>query len=163
MIIPDALVLRPVLMDIAAELRLRTEFHHDYLRCLATNVCIRALRLRADKASGERRLSPAQRQAILEMVETAGATGLTPADLADAAELSQRYFAQLFKQTFGNTPREWLVAERMREAADLLMSSTMPVYQVAEALGYCDVSQFSRQFHRIIGQAPGHFRLGKQK
>jgi len=47
---------------------------------------------------------------------------------------------------------------RQRTALELLTTTRKPLYEIAVALGYSDLSNFSRAFRRWTGKPPGHYR-----
>lgn len=97
--------------------------------------------------------------AVRELAARAPArTRLRGADLARAAGLAPAYFARRFAATVGCAPREWLVAERMRRAATLLLEHDVPIGAIADQLGYGDLFLFSRQFRRAFGVSPRGWR-----
>jgi AraC-like DNA-binding protein len=104
-------------------------------------------------------LTAAPEAAVLAVVGAAPPAGrLTTARLAEAARLSPAYFARRFRRSFGLSPREWLVAERMRRSAVMLLDDDAPVGDIANRLGYADLFLFSRQFRRHHGCSPREFR-----
>lgn len=104
------------------------------------------------------RLSPAQQQALRDFLARRRATRTRPSDLARALDLSTDYFTRRFRQTFGRSPRRWLVEERVRLAAVRLVESNRQVGEVAAEFGYPDVFSFSRQFKDITGESPRAYR-----
>jgi len=103
-------------------------------------------------------LSYAQRQRLYELTRDPSGKRMSPAQIAAHMDLSADHFTRLFRRTFGVPPRRWLIEQRIRDAATLLVDSTMNVSQVADALGYPDVYQFSRQFKRVMGVSPRGYR-----
>lgn len=84
-----------------------------------------------------------------------------PIDLdasARAAGLSPFYFLRLFAKVLGVTPHQYLVRCRLRRAARLLAEPGRSVTDVALDVGFGDLSNFVRTFHRAAGAAPGRFR-----
>jgi len=82
-------------------------------------------------------------------------------DLLRAAEqtgLSMFYFLRRFAQVVGVTPHQFLVRSRLRRAARLLAEGERPVTQIAFEVGFGDLSNFSRTFHRASGLSPAQFR-----
>lgn len=77
---------------------------------------------------------------------------------ASEAALSPFHFLRLFSRVLGVTPHQYLVRSRLRHAASLLADSDRPVTDVALAVGFADLSNFVRTFHRAAGVAPGGFR-----
>jgi len=78
---------------------------------------------------------------------------------AAEAGLSSFHFLRLFSQVLGVTPHQYLVRSRLRHAARLLADDdSRPVTEVALDVGFADLSNFVRTFHRAAGVSPGGFR-----
>lgn len=58
----------------------------------------------------------------------------------------------------GVTPHQYLVRSRLRHAARLLADDDRPVTDVAFEVGFADLSNFVRTFHRAAGVSPRGFR-----
>jgi hypothetical protein len=56
------------------------------------------------------------------------------------------------------TPHQYLVHSRLRHAARLLTDDTRPITDVAFDVGFGDLSNFVRTFHRAAGVSPRTFR-----
>ncbi|HEX9602943.1 MAG TPA: helix-turn-helix domain-containing protein [Myxococcales bacterium] len=57
------------------------------------------------------------------------------------------------------TPHQYLVGARLRRAARLLLTTSLPVTEVALEAGFGDLSNFIRTFRRAAGRSPRAFRL----
>jgi AraC-like DNA-binding protein len=82
-------------------------------------------------------------------------------DLESAAKevgLSAFHFLRLFASVLGVTPHQYLVRSRLRHAARLLADETRPITDVAFDVGFGDLSNFVRTFHRAAGVSPRGFR-----
>lgn len=79
-------------------------------------------------------------------------------ELADMAHLSNAYFQVLYKKAFGVTCITDVIDVKIAEAKTYLTSTNLPIYKIAEALGYTDVTHFIRQFKKITGLTPNAFR-----
>ncbi len=79
-------------------------------------------------------------------------------DAAAQAELSSFHFLRLFSGVLGVTPHQYLVRSRLRHAARLLADDQKPVTGVAYDVGFGDLSNFVRTFHRAAGVSPRKFR-----
>jgi AraC-like DNA-binding protein len=77
---------------------------------------------------------------------------------ADQAGLSPFHFLRLFSSVLGVTPHQYLVRSRLRHAARLLADDGRPVTDVAFDVGFGDLSNFVRTFHRAAGISPRAFR-----
>ena len=83
---------------------------------------------------------------------------LSIADVADACHLSRSHFTRAFRDTTGQTPYQWLMAQRLERACVLLRDAAVPLAQVAMVCGFSDQSHFTRVFARHMGMAPGIWR-----
>jgi AraC-like DNA-binding protein len=84
-----------------------------------------------------------------------------PIDLEQAAaqaDISPFHFLRLFSGVLGVTPHQYLVRSRLRHAARLLADDDRPVTDVAYDVGFGDLSNFVRTFHRAAGVSPRRFR-----
>jgi AraC family transcriptional regulator len=84
-----------------------------------------------------------------------------PIDLDSAsreAGLSPFHFLRLFAAVLGVTPHQYLVRSRLRHAARLLADDARSITEVALDVGFGDLSNFVRTFHRAAGVSPRRFR-----
>jgi AraC-like DNA-binding protein len=79
-------------------------------------------------------------------------------DAAGQADISPFHFLRLFSNVLGVTPHQYLVRSRLRHAARLLADEDRPVTDVAYEVGFGDLSNFVRTFHRAAGVSPRKFR-----
>jgi AraC-like DNA-binding protein len=77
---------------------------------------------------------------------------------ARAAGLSPYHFLRMFANALGVTPHQYLVRSRLRHAARLLAGDEASITDIAGAVGFNDLSNFVRTFHRVAGVSPRHFR-----
>ncbi len=78
--------------------------------------------------------------------------------IAREAGLSPFHFLRLFAKVLGVTPHQYLVRSRLRRAARSLADDARPITDVALDVGFADLSNFVRTFHRAAGVSPGAFR-----
>ena len=84
-----------------------------------------------------------------------------PIDLDGAAReagLSPFHFLRLFRDVLGVTPHQYLVRARLRHAARLLADEERSITDIALDVGFADLSNFVRTFHRAAGVSPRGFR-----
>lgn len=79
-------------------------------------------------------------------------------DLAAEAGLVPQYFCRAFKKASGKTPIEYLNFYRIECAAELLISSSIDVTNVALQCGFNDISYFIRLFSKYKGMTPKVYR-----
>lgn len=86
---------------------------------------------------------------------------LTMKDTARYLHISPQHLSRIFRQETGITFMEYLTRVRLRHARELLASSTLRIYEVAERTGYSNQHYFSNAFKKVIGVSPLEYR--KQK
>ena len=62
----------------------------------------------------------------------------------------------------GVTPHQYLVRSRLRHAARLLADEERAITDIAYDVGFGDLSNFVRTFHRAAGVSPRGFRRAAQ-
>ena len=77
---------------------------------------------------------------------------------AQAFGLSAFHFLRTFAAVLGVTPHQYLVRSRLRHAARLLADHDRAITDVALDVGFADLSNFVRTFHRAAGISPRGFR-----
>ena len=77
---------------------------------------------------------------------------------AGQAGLSPFHFLRLFGKVVGVTPHQYLLRSRLRRAARALAEDTRSITDVAFDVGFGDLSNFVRSFHRAAGMSPRRFR-----
>jgi AraC-like DNA-binding protein len=83
-------------------------------------------------------------------------------DAADQAGISPFHFLRLFSDTLGVTPHQYLVRSRLRHAARRLAEDDSTITDIAYDVGFGDLSNFVRTFHRAAGVSPRRFREGSR-
>ncbi len=74
--------------------------------------------------------------------------------LAAQAGLSAFHFLRAFRALTGQTPRQFVIATRLRAAASALATTDAPVTAIAAACGFGDLSNFHASFARAFGASP---------
>jgi AraC-like DNA-binding protein len=79
-------------------------------------------------------------------------------DAAAQAGVSAFHFLRAFSAVLGVTPHQYLLRSRLRHAARLLADEERSVTDIAYDVGFADLSNFVRTFHRAAGVSPLKFR-----
>lgn len=82
-------------------------------------------------------------------------------EVAALANLSPYYFLRLFKKTFGETPRQYIIGLRLQKAESLLRKTDMTITDITFSTGLESPSYFSRLFQNHFGISPKKFRKSK--
>ena len=82
---------------------------------------------------------------------------ITLKELADHVHLEKHYFCRLFKDSANLSPLAYFERLKMEAACSMIDQGTRG-YLVAESLGFCDETYFSRRFSKVVGMTPGQYR-----
>ncbi len=85
-------------------------------------------------------------------------SGIRAATLAGLSRLSASYFPVAFKQSFGEPLHAHLRRRRVERAKELMLTTDLPLGQIALDCGFCDQGHFCRVFRRLTGVAPNQWR-----
>jgi AraC family transcriptional regulator len=103
------------------------------------------------------KLDPRLRRAI-SLVHDQLADNLRLDDLANAAAMSPFHFIRSFKRVTGLAPHQYLAAQRIESAKTLLRTTSLPIAEICNRVGYCNTSHFTRVFKKLTGRTPGEHR-----
>lgn len=77
---------------------------------------------------------------------------------SDKLCVSSKYLSQVVKDTTGRPAHLWIIEQIILESKRLLRTTSMSVYQVAEALHFPNASFFGQYFKKHTGVTPYKFR-----
>ncbi|WP_160677385.1 helix-turn-helix domain-containing protein [Clostridium sp. C8-1-8] len=83
---------------------------------------------------------------------------ITLKDVADEVFLSQNYFSELFKRETGEGFYDFLSNHRIKKAKELLITTNLKIYEIAQLVGYNDSITFGRAFKKLTGVTPNNYR-----
>ncbi len=78
--------------------------------------------------------------------------------MADFVGLSRSRFFAVYKAIYSTTPSEDIINARIERAKAMLISGNKTVSQIAEHLGYNNLTHFMRQFKAVTGTTPKKFK-----
>ncbi|MDE7130069.1 MAG: helix-turn-helix domain-containing protein, partial [Alistipes sp.] len=81
-----------------------------------------------------------------------------PSYYSDRLNISTVYLNQIVKEATGMNTGNYIRARIMLEAKRMLAHSTLPVNEIATALGFDDHAYFTRAFTLCVGISPASFR-----
>ena len=79
-------------------------------------------------------------------------------EIANASGLSAPYFSTVFKEEMGENLSNYLNKLRIEKASAMLVTTNMPISEVATACGFEDQSWFSKIFKNNTNLTPGKYR-----
>jgi len=80
------------------------------------------------------------------------------AGIAASAGLSRMHFAAQFRVATGLRPHEFLLQKRIEHAQKLLLTSRMPLVEIALDAGFKTQAHFTTVFARLVGETPNVWR-----
>jgi len=145
-----------------AEMRAVSLGSRALIGSLMKSCLILAIRRFAEKEGSRKALpglfeGPSLARAVAFVVEDPAADH-TLANLARTAGMSRSKFAKVFAETVGSPPMEFVARTRLDQARDLLLTTQLPVSNIANRVGFASRSHFSRAFRNTFGLDPTRMR-----
>jgi AraC-like DNA-binding protein len=107
-------------------------------------------------------LAPSQARRAAEFIRESLDGNIHLSDLARECGLSVTHFARAFRNSFGMSPYRWLLERRIDRAKALLVTSDLPIADIALRSGFSDQTAFTRAFGRIVGSSPARWRRAEK-
>ena len=129
---------------------------------------VTALRRRMESDSGEAALAlPELRKGdkskyVLEAMDFIGRhysdSSISIGLIAQHLGISEGHLSHLFKKETDYTLLNYLTRYRIHKAMGLLKDCRVKVYEVAEQVGYRDITYFSATFKKLVGVSPSEYQ-----
>ena len=103
-------------------------------------------------------LSPRKLSQAIDYLHFHLSSDVSLAELAQTVGFSQSHFSNLFKQSTGKTPYQYLLQLRVERAKKLLAQSDSAIAEIATEVGFYDQSHLARHIRRITGVSPKRYR-----
>ena len=78
--------------------------------------------------------------------------------LAAEVNVNKYYLAHAYKQSYGISPINYMIARRIQEGKRLLTETDLSLSQISEVLGFSSASYFSQSFRKAEGVSPVEYR-----
>ncbi len=78
--------------------------------------------------------------------------------VADHFAISPTYTSRVFKKATGMSLIQYLIQRRIGEAQTLLLITDLPVTEIAQKVGYDNLSHFVKMFTQNVGLSPNRYR-----
>lgn len=106
----------------------------------------------------ENNLNAHLRQAM-QYVQMHYSTELSVRNVARYLNISESYLTKLFKIEINLTFVEYLTRVRIRKSLEWMKDKNMPIYEIAEKVGYRDYRYFSSTFKKYMGIGPKDYQM----
>lgn len=100
---------------------------------------------------------------MLEYINEHFGEDITILGLSKRFNINSNYISQLFRKELDKTFTEYLTGLRMNRASALLRTTSIPINEIAEQVGYKDYFYFSKMFKKIIGVPPRGYRYDQNQ
>ena len=87
---------------------------------------------------------------------------ISTSEIAHSLNLSRSSLFEIFHQTYGMSPHEYIIQYRLSIAKTLLQNTALSISEIAEQTGFRDIFAFSRRFKERVGVSPKEFRQGRR-
>lgn len=95
---------------------------------------------------------------VLDYIDQHLQDNLTLSSLSQLFGYNSTYFSKFFLRHTGFHFARYLLRRRVERARQLLLSTNLPLEQMAQQLGFYDASHFIRKFKEIEGVSPSRYR-----
>ena len=102
-------------------------------------------------------------EAVKEYIEKNYTSPISLKEISENLYISQSYLSALFKEQIGVNFLQYLTDLRIEKAKELLETSNLKVYEVAERVGYTDTRYFSEIFRKQTGCLPKQWKKPQKK
>jgi AraC family transcriptional regulator len=106
-------------------------------------------------------LSPVQLRRVTSFVHENLHEDVSLMQMAEQAKLSPAYFSQMFRQSTGVAPHQFVLRTRVERAKELLVKKDARVLDVAIACGFQTQQHFARVFRALCKMSPTQFRQAR--
>lgn len=79
-------------------------------------------------------------------------------EVAEHIHLNASYFSVLFKDQMQMTFSEFVARKKLQKAKEMLLTTKLPIAEIAERVGYHTAKYFNKVFKEYEGQSPGQYR-----
>ncbi|MFD2115312.1 AraC family transcriptional regulator [Paenibacillus yanchengensis] len=102
-------------------------------------------------------------QSIEHFIQEHLAEPVTLEQIAKHVHLHPNYLVRYFNKHFAVSPLKYLNRKRMQKASALLSTTSLPVREIAEQVGFSDTNHFAKAFRKENSCSPTEYRLQVRK
>ncbi len=97
-------------------------------------------------------------QRIANYIDTHIEEALRLEDIANLFSCTPVTINRLFKQHYGITPKQYILASKMKVAKQLLSGTVLPINRISSFLSFCHQNNFANAFSKATGMSPMQYR-----
>lgn len=116
--------------------------------------------MRLSSAKTDEKLDyPEELLRMVAHVESSYMRSLTVSELAEMIGRSRSHVLKLFHNHIGVSAKTYIIKRQLKQACELLLSTTRSIAEVGQAVGIADPYHFSKLFRRHIKVSPTAYRI----
>lgn len=146
------------MLDTLSENSLRQSQRFELAALEFLQIIIKLSNLNKEDTSNEQSESEQEMNRLIEYIYMNQKRIISNQELADVIFRSKDYVIKKFHESFGVTPYEYQIRQKMIEASNLLTNSKLSVKDIASSIGYDDPHYFSNLFKKRCGLTPMQYR-----
>jgi AraC-like DNA-binding protein len=137
-------------------------FRKDFRDRFAVELALFEFTIAFERLARELRHPEGERERLLDelrgRVSAAGSNAIRVEALAAERGMSRTAYSHFFRARTGTTPARFMTEIRLQEAERLLVTTRLPLAQIARACGFADATHFGKVFRRLRQQSPAVYR-----
>jgi AraC family transcriptional regulator len=149
-------------LELKRELELAATDSHLYADSMATALATHLIRRYATKEAVIKHyvggLSPAKLRIAISYIHEYLDRSLSLAEMAIMVQMSPHYFAELFKQSMGVAPYQYVTQCRIERAKLLLTDPKLTIVEICHRVGFQSQSHFTKIFREHTTVTPHVYR-----
>jgi AraC family transcriptional regulator len=106
-------------------------------------------------------LAPWRIRRVITHIEAHLDETITNVELAAAIGLSPSHFCRAFRESLADSPHSYIMRRRVERAQGLMLTTNIPLAQIAGNCGIADQAHLNKLFLRFVGEAPGNWRRAR--
>lgn len=150
-----------VLSHLADLEKRKTEFYAYEVLCLLSTLWLEVCRNIQVPTENTDTVMGVRMQKFLQYISEHYGEDVSLDNLAKSANVCKSECLRCFKTSMQTTPYKYLTEYRLSKAAELLKNSDEPIGNIADSVGFRQVSHFGKCFKEKTGLSPREYRMKK--
>lgn len=100
---------------------------------------------------------------IKQFIDHNDSNPLTLDEIVQATHFSKSYISRIFQEKYGTSPIRYHAVVQIQKAKQMILFTNMSLSEIAEAVGFESLQDFSRVFRKIDNHSPSFYRKKKEK
>lgn len=124
----------------------------------ALNEVVKMIDLLFDKMNVKGKISDDGMKVVVDYIERNIKKGISLEDVANHVNISTYYLSKIFKKEMGVNFITYITDRKMQLAKEMLVTTDIPVLNIALDLAYNEANYFSKAFKKKTGYTPSEYR-----